>query len=336
MTLHGEIPTRRPRQGIARERLLLIVIVSLVPTGCISQPNQDRLSVSRSIESRFGTGFGAAPDPDHVLIPRELDEGRPITEEQAVLLALWNNAAFHEALVELDLTRADLVQAGLLPNPEFVYFWPGPDQAVQVPHRLPDRGSLAPPDPAEGGRRGERAGVRARLTQLALDLIRDTRQAYADLRLAHDRVRVAERAVATPRATSSKLAEARLKAGDASPLEVSTARIDALQAEQDLTPVRYEVTGRAGAAAEPHRAVRVRRPARCRTTPRSTRAPRLRSTNWSRRRWRRARTRSPPTTRPRAAAERLRIARLGWVRFLGILDATSGRTPGTSSARRCG
>jgi len=29
-----------------------------------------------------------------------------------------------------------------------------------------------------------------------------------------------------------------------------------------------------------------------------------------------------------AAAERLRVARLGWVRFLGLLDATSGRVTG--------
>src|SRR4029077_13738330 len=29
-----------------------------------------------------------------------------------------------------------------------------------------------------------------------------------------------------------------------------------------------------------------------------------------------------------ASAERLRIARLGWVRFLGLLDATSGRNTG--------
>lgn len=44
-----------------------------------------------------------------------LDDG--ITEDEAVAIALWNNAAFQETLVSLDIARGDLIQAGLLPNP---------------------------------------------------------------------------------------------------------------------------------------------------------------------------------------------------------------------------
>jgi len=119
--------------------------------------------------------------------------------------------ALPRLLVELDLTRADLVQAGLLPNPEFVYFWPAHNKPFKYLIDFPIESIwLRPLRMKATAAENERAS--ARLTQLALDLIRDTRQAYADLQLAHDRVRVAERAVQL-RDDILKVAEGRLKAG---------------------------------------------------------------------------------------------------------------------------
>jgi len=139
-------------------------------------------------------------------------------------------------------------------------------------------------------------------------------------------VKVGEQSVAV-RERILQLAETRFKAGDASELEVSTARIDALRAAQDLTGIRQEVvvaqeklrnlTGLSGFSF----------PLRPREEPFT------------------GHTESPVeelvaeavATRPdlasadhaaEAAAERLRIAKLGWVRFLGLLDATSGRNTG--------
>jgi cobalt-zinc-cadmium efflux system outer membrane protein len=325
VTASGKRPTHILWQGIAWCGRLAALVIPLLLAGCIASPKQDRASVSQAVESRFEAGFGGASIPGQVLIPRELDEGRPIAEDQAVLLALWNNAAFHEALVELDLTRADLVQAGLLPNPEFVYYWPAPDKPFKYLIEFPIEAIwLRPMRLKAAAAENERAGTR--LTQLALDLIRDTRQAYADLRLAHDRVRVAERALDI-RERVAQLAEARLKAGDASALEVSTARIDALRAAQDLTPVRYDVTvaqerlrnltGLSGftfpilpddIAFGPRTELRVDDLVAEAVATRPDAAAVDHAT--------------------RAAAERLRIAKLGWVRFLGLLDATSGENTG--------
>ena len=164
------------------------------------------------------------------------------------------------------------------------------------------------------------------VTQLAFDLIRDTRQAFSDLQLARDRVRVAERA-ATIRDGIAKLAETRQKAGDASELEVSTARIDALRATQDIIPVRLEVA----VAEEKLRNLTGLSNFTFAFVPELTNV-------------------DPQTDEPleelvaeavesrpdavaaehalQASAERLRVARLGWVRFLGLLDATSGRNTG--------
>lgn len=303
----------------------LVVGLILAIAGCATPSACDRAAVSRSVEDRFGQPIAPSPKPDPLIVPPDLAAGGTLSEDRAVLLALWNNALFRENLVELDLTRADLVQAGLLPNPEFVYYWPSPNKPFKYLLDFPlETIWLRPIRLKATAAENERAC--ARVTQLALDLIRDTRQAYADLQLAYDRVRVGERAVAL-RQTILELAEARLKAGDASPLEVSTARIDFLQAGQDLTRLRYEIL-----VAEE----RVRNltalsdftfplvPDNVAFDPR-TDAPLDELVGEAVQ----ARPDAVAAERAvRAAEERLRIARLGWVRFLGLLDATSGKVTG--------
>src|SRR5437764_13656675 len=184
------MPTTAENTNRYTHRAAVGAVALLALAGCHTPPGCDRASVSRAVEARFGEAVGPKAKPDQVLVPDGLDRGRPVDEELAVALALWNNAAFREALVELDLTRADLVQAGLLPNPEFVYYWPAPNKPFKYLIDFPLEALwLRPIRLKAAAAENERAC--GRLSQLALDLIRDTRQAYADLRLAHDQVRVA-------------------------------------------------------------------------------------------------------------------------------------------------
>lgn len=53
-------------------------------------------------------------------ITREL-LGKPLTVDDAVQIALQNNAGLKANLAELGISEADLVQAGRLPNPRFMY-----------------------------------------------------------------------------------------------------------------------------------------------------------------------------------------------------------------------
>ena len=291
-------------------------------TGCHTPPPCDQACVSQAVESRFGQPTAKG---EQLVVPQSLANGELLGEEQAVLLALCNNALFREALVELDLTRADLVQAGLLPNPEFVYYWAEPNKPFKYLIDFPIEALWLRPIRIKAmAAENERAC--AKLTQTALDLIRDTRQAYADLQLAHDRVKVGERAVKL-RERILELAETRKKEGDASALEVSTAKIDSLQAGQDLTRLRFEVTvmeervrnflGLSGytfplvpdnALAESRAdfAVEELVGEAIQTRPDALAVERA----------------------ALAADERVRVAKLGWVRFLGLLDATSGRVTG--------
>lgn len=164
----------------------------------------------------------------------------------------------------------------------------------------------------------------ARLAQAGLDLMRDTRQAYADVVLARERVRVAGESVKL-RGRVAELAEKRLKAGDISPQEAATARIDALQAGQDATRVGYDVPVLEERLRNSIGVGPLRGPLPLDPSP----PPPCREFDVD------ALAREATATRPdalaaaeavAAAEARLKFARLGWVRLLGIADATSGRS----------
>ncbi|MFO0849280.1 MAG: TolC family protein [Gemmataceae bacterium] len=306
-------------------RLLATALTVLVAAGCTTAPECDRATVSQKVQERFGRPVGTGPCPDRALVPEGFETGKPMAEDQAVLVALYNNAAFHEALVELDLTRADLLQAGLLPNPEFVYFWGEPNKPLKYLIDFPIEAIWLRPVRLKVAA-AENARACDRVTQLALDLIRDTRTAYADLRLAHDQLKVTTLSVEL-RERVAGLVETRLKAGDASALELSTAQIDTLQAAQELTRARYEVAAvqerlrnLTGLSRFPQPLVPDDVPFDPRT---DATVDRLVSEAISSRP-----DAAAAVAAAAAAGERARVARLSWFRVLGILDATSGRASG--------
>jgi cobalt-zinc-cadmium efflux system outer membrane protein len=294
--------------------------------GCKSVPHAgDRGCTSDRVAARSGFSVGPEVCGTQVVFPNgtSLEDG--LTEEEAVLIALWNNALFQQRLADLGVARGDLVQAGLLPNPDFLYTFPVPDKFFRYAFELPVEALwLRPIRVAAAAREADR--VSEQLTQAGLDLIRDVRQTYADVLLAKGQFTVAEEAVRI-RGQISELAEARLKAGDISPQEAATARVDALQAQQELKRARYDIS-----LAE-------------------ERLKNLLAIGMDRRPLALDARIPPPmpvldadvlateaaSTRPdalaaaqsvAAAAERLRLSRLSWVRVTGIGDATAGQRTG--------
>ena len=296
--------------------------------GCASHSNytlSNHSAVSSQIACRFGEPLGPPSCPREIAYPNGITLADELTEEEAVLLALWNNAALLELLTDLGVAQGDLVQAGLLPNPEIVYFFPVTDKPYKYALDFPLEALwLRPIRVAAAEREVER--VTQRLTQAGIDLIRDTRQAYADAVLAHGRRAVFADAVKI-RGRIGSLAKARLDAGDISPQENATALIDSHRAQQDFSRTQFDI----GIAEERLRnlmGVSIdRTPLQLQTTPRVyPAAPEIDLLVMDA-------TESRPDALAAAqfsasAAERLRLARIGWVRFLGILDATSGRNTG--------
>jgi outer membrane protein, heavy metal efflux system len=188
------------------------------------------------------TGHGAkAPDrqprftlPDGV----KLDDG--LSEDEAVAVALWNNAALHADLATLGLARADLIDAGLLRNPILQLVLPlGPYRQFESLLSFPfevfwQRRRRVAAASAELQR------VATGLEQNALNLMRDARLAYADLLLAQERARLADEAVGV-RGQIVRLTSVRLRVGDVGEIEATAARLDESLAVEQAARLRREV-----------------------------------------------------------------------------------------------
>ncbi|MDZ4782258.1 MAG: TolC family protein [Planctomycetia bacterium] len=281
--------------------------------------------MSTQLVTRTGLELGPPSCPGQFALPNGSSLQDGLSEDEAVVIALWNNALFNELLADLNVARGDLVQAGLLPNPEVVYFVPVNDKPFKYALDFPLESLWLRPIRVRAAAR-ESSRVSQRLTQSGLDLIRDARQGFADALLAQGRLEVARQSAAM-RGEILRVAEARLQAGDISVQETVTARIDMLRARQELSRAGFDVALAeerlrnllgVGDDRSPLRLIAAPLPPLLRlhadtlvAEATSTR-PDVMSANQN----------------VAAAAERVRLSRVGWVRFLGILDATSGTRTG--------
>lgn len=205
--------------------------------GCVTAPS-GRRQVEEGIVRRTGATLAPETEGGKGSLPPVVALPDGLTRDEAVVIALWNNAAYQEALAKLGLARADLIQAGQLPNPTLSMLFPvGPKQlefAVKYPAEAiwlrPARLAIAELDAA---------AVAEDLVQNGLDLARDTKAAYADLELANARVVLAKEALALSDQVL-KIAEARVRAGEASEVEAVTARADVLQARQAAASAPFD------------------------------------------------------------------------------------------------
>ena len=161
-----------------------------------------------------------------------------LTEQAAVSLALERNAAFREQLAELDVSWADVVQAGVIPNPDLQYLFPLGAKQAEATLTVPLEFLWLRGKRVESARAASGRSV-ARLVQAGLDLVRDVRLAYADLALARRRTALMTEA-ATLRQQVADLAAARVRAGEAAPLDAVTARADAMSARQDAARLLHD------------------------------------------------------------------------------------------------
>jgi cobalt-zinc-cadmium efflux system outer membrane protein len=298
-------------------RLTIAMLPALFAAGCLDSHavRDDRDDVVTAVRQR--TAFGS----NEVFVPDSVNLADGLSEPEAVQLALRNNAAFQELLTDLGLAHADVVQAGLLSNPEFVYIFASGAKSFKYLIDMPvDALVLRPIRARAAGAEWER--TRERLTQAGLDLVRDTRLAHADWVLARERVRIAEENLKL-RERITTLTEDRLKAGDATPLEVSTAKIDSLRAKQEATRAANDL---------PVFEERLRNftglgTSRVELIPETSDPPTEIAGEVE------ALVADAIAARPdvlaaqraiAAADERVHLARLAWLRILGIGDATSG------------
>jgi cobalt-zinc-cadmium efflux system outer membrane protein len=220
-------------------KLAVLIILAFIFTGCASRSSKVSPQVSKKIEERTGHGLNPNSQASAFAVPPGLSLADGLSEDEAVAIALWNNAAFQADLTALGFARADLIEAGQLRNPVLTLLLPwGPKQLeatanlpIEVFWQRPRRVAAAKVDLER---------VAESLVQTGLNLMRDVRVAYADFVLANDRARIADESLRL-RNEIAQIVQARMRDGDISELETSAARIDAQQAAEQAKRFAGEV-----------------------------------------------------------------------------------------------
>lgn len=194
--------------------------------GCATAPAPSELTGGVIAEMRGVTRTGASQPPPAI-------EGRDrLSEDEAVAVALWNNAAFQESLATLGFQRADLLQAGQLGNPSLVTLFPAGPKQFQFTALLPVEAFWLRPRKVALAKI-DLESASAQLVATGLDLVRNVRLAFAELELAEDRLAAATLSVQWQE-RMAQLARKRFEAGDVGGLESDQATAAAMLARQQL------------------------------------------------------------------------------------------------------
>lgn len=172
---------------------------------------------------RFGPGDDAWRGAADALLKQ------PLSVQGAVQVALVHNRGLRAALAELNISEADLVQAGRLRNPGFSFSRSraGDEREIERALSIDLIGLITMPIRQRiEGRRFERAQLTAART--AVRLAHDTQKAYFEALAANERARYMEQASAATEA-SAELARRMARAGNWSALD--QAREQAFHAE---------------------------------------------------------------------------------------------------------
>ena len=225
-------------RNVAVEGFVALAIVLLSLSGCAPHPVHDRDYVSGEIDRRSGQGLQEEP-ADTSSIPQGINLGDGLSEKESVAIALWNNPRLKADLADLGFARADLIEAGMIPNPVFSLLFPlGPKQmeftlsyAIDVLWQRPRR---------VAGAKINTEKVAENLVNHGLALVRDVHVSFAELNLAMEKLGIMEDEAELD-AEIAEIALIRKQAGDISELEETAFHLAASRTREGAITVRRDM-----------------------------------------------------------------------------------------------
>lgn len=302
---------------------LLLFCLFILLAGCATPPTSNRETVAKDIAQHSGYTLLQHTAPGQIDLPIDLVMQKGITEDAAITVALWNNTTFQSQLYDLDIARGDLQQAGLLPNPEAVYFFPVTAKPYKYLVDFPLETLWLRPLRIQLAQKNADV-IASTLSQAGLNLIRDVRIAYADL------LRIKEQGVVVRRTLDlrnhiAQLTQKRLSSGDVPVADNNLAKLAALQVTQNASRVAYDIQ----LSEERLRLLMGIGSVREKFTLKPTPFPSCHTLNTD------GLIAQAFQNRPDAKAAvasiaasdaQMNVSKIGWWRLLGIGDATSGTT----------
>jgi outer membrane protein, heavy metal efflux system len=220
--------------------LATVFLLSMAPAVSFAQAKTQPADVSKEVEARTGHKINPTAKAAGFESPEAVSIGDGVTEDEAVAIALWNNADLSAELTALGLARADLIEAGQLRNPSLTLIFPFSTRILEAVANWPFEALWQRPRRVAAARL-ELERVGETLVSRALDLVRDVRLAYTDYAAARTRAGVAEEVV-RERREIAVIVNARFRAGDISELETNASVVDARLAEEQAVRFSQEVS----------------------------------------------------------------------------------------------
>ena len=214
----------------------LIFLILLIAGCTASVPNKNTSSdisdISEGLRERTDYTLNQVRDTNDVNIPQGVFLEDGISENEAVAIALWNNAQLQADLSEMGFARADLIEAEMLANPTFSLLFPIGPKALET--------DLGIPIDILWQRPRRIAAARLDAQKLAQDLIvnglgliRDVQTTYADLWLSQKKFELTLEKTQL-QIQIVQLAQARLSAGDISGITADAAYTDSLESTGEI------------------------------------------------------------------------------------------------------
>ncbi len=304
---------------------LILLATFAASTGCQSIHNTtDNAGVINNVVA-FDKQLSSNTVDDIQRLEIKLQEKSSLTETEAVLYALNNNAAFKALLIDLKLAKADLVNAGLMPNPELLFAFGVSNKPYRYAIDLPIEALWLRPIRLRTMKH-EADAVANRLTQSGLNLIKDVRIAYAQAVLAQEQLSVTETSYKL-RNNIYTLSLKRLEAGDINGKDILLAQNDAAIAKRDWELAEYDVKVKmqsllyALGVGQKYNAITL--------APNLVPACNVNEVDYL--------LTQSLGQRPdilsaqyliNASKEKIKLSKLGWLKFTGTADATSGLVNG--------
>ena len=205
-----------------------VFLVAFTLSRCTPSNHVTRSYVSAELKNRSGLDLADTKRPGQVQLPGNIVTADGINEDEAIAIALWNNAQFQSDLATVAIANADVIDAGIVNNPLLRYL--SPNAGIMVSGYINfafDFLWMRPRRVAAAISEADRVGES--MVQRGFALIRDVQLSYTDLYLANERsIILAENA--RIRAEMARLSNVRLRYGEISELEALTFRADSAAA----------------------------------------------------------------------------------------------------------
>jgi outer membrane protein, heavy metal efflux system len=216
-----------------------LLAIAILLSGCAARKIASNTITAEGILSRTGKPVQQRTSESGSALPPGVDLDQPLSSDDAVGIALWNNPQLRADLATVGLAEGDLIDAGLMRNPRLDMLVPVGAKPFELLLNFPIEAFVQRPRRIAAAQQAlDQLGQS--LIQNGLNTARDARWAHADLVQATSRIEIAKRSVEL-RERVSAITEARLRAGDISELETISARTELGAAREQLVRFEHDV-----------------------------------------------------------------------------------------------